>query len=331
MSNKLSVEQLMSKAVVDESSLPSSILNRQQADRFIDLVIDFSVLLKAIRNVRVDHPKGEINKLNLGSIVTEGASATTTPRLRVPSESTVEYDMIKYRSAFDLTTDFTEDNIQGNTIRDLLIEMFTKRIAVDLEITALEGDSSISTGDGETDENNLLGVNDGLIKLLVAGVPAGQQLDFAGAASSKKGFHALKRLIPSRFRVARPDYRWIVGASVWDKHELDTSNRATSNQGDAALVGQGNTAPFGVPLFEVPLMPEDLAIGTAVTDGTKIILSPLKNLIWYIQRDITIEWDRQPRSDSWEVTIHTRVDTQVEDANMVVLGNNVSEAGTDYA
>jgi len=323
-------QQLLSKTI-NETNLPNSVLNRKQADRFIDLVIDHSILLKNVRTRKVDHAKGEINKLNLGSIVTEGANVgLTSVSTRTPSESKVDYDTVKYRSAFDLVTDFVEDNIEGAGVRDTLLGMFSKRIAIDLELAAIEGDSSLTTGDAQSDSNNLLGANDGFLKILDDNVPAGQKLDANGTASSKKLFHDAKRKVPIRFRVAMPDYRWLVSPSVHDKWELDTSDRAT-NAGDSALVGQFISRPYGIPLFEVPLMPDDLTIGTTATDGTKIPLTPLNNLIWFIQRDITIEWDRQPRSDSWEVTIHTRADAQVEDSNMVVLTNNISEGGTDYA
>lgn len=327
MSVQIDPKLLMMKAAIDETTLPNSVMNRQQADRFIDLVIDSSRLLKNIRTRRINHPKGEINKLNLGNIVTEAASispATTSS----PTDSTVKYDTEKARSAFDLVTDFVEDNLEGAGIRNTLLNMFSKRIAVDLELLAIEGDETIVIPG--TVEENLLGLNDGFIVLMNAGVPAAQKLDAQGTASSKQLFHDMKRKIPVRFRVSRPDYRWQCGPAVYDKWELDTSNRATSG-GDAALEGNSQRTPFGIPLFEIPLMPEDLTYGTGVTDGSKMWLSPLANLIWFIQRDITIEWDRQPRADAWEVTIHTRSDIQIEDTNMIVLANNLSESGVDYA
>ena len=89
---QLPLEQLATKAAVDETSLPNSVLNRQQSNRFIDLVVNTSMLLKRVRVVRVNHPKGEINKLDLGSIVTEGASAVSNPTTRRPTEAIVTYD-----------------------------------------------------------------------------------------------------------------------------------------------------------------------------------------------------------------------------------------------
>ena len=333
MSQKLDALALMEKAAIDGTALPQSLLNVQQANRFIDLVVDQSVLLKQVRTVRIDHPSGEINKLDLGTIVTEGASTTTTPRTRVPSESVVTYSTIKYRSAFDLVTDFVEDNIEGANVRDTLLTMFSKRIAIDAELAAIEGDDSLATGDLESDLNNLLGVNDGWCKILNAKVPSAQLVNAAGASSSRKLFYDMKRRIQTRYRVARPDFRWLVPPSVWDKWELDEGESNEGSEGQVGTRQRGTVGrrPFGIAMVEVPLMPEDLTFGTATTDASKIILTPLANLIWFIQRDITIEWDRIPRMDKWEVTIHWRGDVEVENEEMPVLANNVSESGADYA
>lgn len=320
---------LLSKAAIDESALPNSVLDRQQADRFIDLVVDTSVLLKQIRRVRVDYAKGEINKLDLGAIVTLGASSTTSAKAMTPSDSTVGWDTVKYRSAFDLKTDFIEDNLEGANIRDRLLNMFAKRISIDTEMAAIEGDDDLTTGDIQSDENNLLGANDGFIALLNANVPAAQKVNAAGAACSFKLFYTMKRKIPSRYRVAKPDYRFLVPSSVYDKWTYDTASRVTVG-GDAARVGTVPSTPLGTQMVEVPLMPEDLAYGT-LSDATTMWLTPLMNLIWFVQRDITIEWDRVPRSDQWEVTIHFRQDVQVENCAMVVTATNVRAAGSDYA
>ena len=97
----------------------------------------------------------------------------------------------------------------------------------------------------------------------------------------------MKRKIPSRYRNAIKDYRWIAGSSIVDKWEFDTSGRV-SDAGDKALEGAGTKRPFGISFVEVPLIPEDLAYGSSVADATVIWLTPLKNLIWFIQREITI-------------------------------------------
>lgn len=324
-------EALLAKATgtIDESNLPESVLNVQQADRFIDLVIDSSILLKNLRTIRVNHNSGEINKLDIGEIVSEDANEVSVA-LNRPTESKVTYANKKVRSAFDLVTDFVEDNLEGSGVRDTLMNMFTKRIAIDAEILAIEGDDSIT---GTTKKDKLLKANDGFNKILRANVPAAQQVDAAGAASSRRLFYDMKRKIQQRYRVAKPDYRWVTPSQVWDKWELDEGEAPTLGSEAGAMTrqqGRVGRNPFGMAMFEVPLFPEDLTVGTTATDASDMWLTPLMNLLWFIQRDITIEWDRVPRADKWEVTIHYRTDVEVENELLVVISKNISESGTDY-
>lgn len=327
---KLPLGIISSKAAIDESSLPNSVLSREQADRFIDMVVDYSVLLKRVRVERVNNKSGEINKLDLGSIVTEGANATSKATTHVPNEKVVSYDVTKYRSAFDLKTDFNEDNIEGAGVRDKVLSMFTKQIAIDTEMAGIEGDDDLDVGDAQTAENNLLGVNDGWSKILGAQVPAGQQIDAGGTAPSKKLYYAMRRAIPARYRIAKPSYRWIMPSGPYDKWALDWSDRETQG-GDAALSNGDAPGPWGIPRFEVPLMPEDLSWGTSGTDGSEIWLTPPENLMYVIRRDITIEFERVPRNDMWEATIHFRCDFEVENPELVVIAKNVSMSGSDYS
>jgi hypothetical protein len=326
---KLPLKTMLTKAAIDSTTLPNSVLNRQQSNRFIDLVVDTSVLLKNVRTVKVDAPKGEINKLDLGQVVTEGANTTSSNTTTTPTERTVEYDTEKYRSAFDLKTDFIEDNIEGTGARDTIINMFTKAISNDTELAAISSDNSLVTGDAQSRTNNLLGVNDGFTKILLANTPSGQIIDCTGRAPSKKLFYDMKRRIPKKYRVAKPAYRWLVSSGVFDKWSYDWSGRETPG-GDSALANGQSPGPFGINMIEIPLMPEDLSYSGSSNTRTDIWMTPPSNLIVFIQREVTIEWDRRPRRDVWEATIHFRLDFQVENADLVVYAKNIDLTGADY-
>lgn len=319
----------VSKAEVNETNLPNSVLNREQSDAFLDLVRDYTNLLKRVRYLRHSAAKGEINKLDFAAIVTQGASATTSATTRIPTETRTQWDTVKYRSALDLASDFVEDNLEGRAIRNKLIKMLAKRVAIDTEYAGILGDSSLTTGDGESDSNNLLGVNDGIKKILDDNVPAAQQIDAAGAAPSKDLYYDMINAIPARYRIKKPDYVWVVSSTVFNKWVYDWTGRV-SDGGDAALRTGMAPGPFGIPMLHVPLMPEDLSYGSAVSDATVMWLTPLDNLAYIVQREVTMEWEREPRSDVWEFTLHFRCDFQVVVPAMVVLAENISISGTDY-
>jgi hypothetical protein len=325
----LPLSGLFSKEAIDSGSLPHSVLNRVQADRFIDLVIDETTLMKKVRVQRVNNNKGSVSKLDLGSVVTEGASTTSRARTRTPTESVMTYDTEKYRSAFDLHTDFVEDNLEKEGIRNRLLSMFAKRISIDIEMAALRGDDSLLTGDNQSDQNNLYGVNDGWSKILRSNVPGTQIIDAAGTAPTSELYYRMKRLVPSRYRAAKPDYVWIAPSGPADKWKRDWAVRQTVG-GDQVLATGAAPGPWGIPMLEVPLMSEDMTFAPYGTDGSEIWLTPLQNLVYFVQRDITIEFERQPRQDMWECTIHFRVDFEVENPDLVVMATNVSMSGDDF-
>lgn len=324
------VEKNVSASTIDSTTLPASVMNRQQANKFVDLVVDESVLLKSgVRVVRVNHPKGQINRLDLAEIATEGAATVSTPTNRKPRESVIEYDMVKYRSSFNLTSDFAEDNLEGKSVTDTVMGMFAKRMRTDLEIAFLQSDSSLVTGDGQSASNNLLGINDGIRKILRANVPAANRILAAGKAPSRKLFNEALRKIPTRYQVAMPDYKLITSTNVAYDWMLNFSDRQTV-VGDSVATGGNLINAFGVPLLPIPHMPNNLSYSGSDPNRTDIWLTPPSNLILFIQREFTVEWDRIPRLDQWEATVHWRVDFQVENPDLVVYIENVDVDGTDY-
>jgi hypothetical protein len=144
----------------------------------------------------------------------------------------------------------------------------------------------------------------------------------------------MKRAVPARYRVAKPLYRWIVPSGPKDKWALEWSDRVTAG-GDSALATGEVPGPWGTPMLEVPLFPEDLSFTDQATaphtDGSFIWYTPYENLIWFVRREITIEFERKPRLDMWECTIHFKLDFEIENPDLVVIATNVSMSGADYA
>jgi len=320
------IREQIRKATIDGDTLPSVILNRVQTQAFIDETVDESVLLKNIRVARRREPSGEINRLYFGEPVTEDASLTHSER--TPSETSVTYDTKKARSSFDLTSDFMEDIKAASPAeaRKMIASMFAKQISNDLEYLAIAGDESISGS--TTASDRLLRTNDGFSAIMDDSLPSGQDIDAEGAGVSKKLFFDMIRALPSKWKRNKPNYRFILPPSLAENWTYSISEVATS-MGDSATKGI-QVKPFGIPLLEVPLMPEDIEYSSAITDCAEIWLCDPKNLVMILQRSIKWEWERNPRSDLWEATIHTRSDFLIEIEKAVVRAKNVSITGTAY-
>lgn len=320
------VQEAVRKATVNGSTLPNVILNRVQVDEFIDDVVDEAVLLKRVRVARRSEPSGEINRLYFSGPVTEQASLTSSER--APSEAQVLFDTVKLRSSFDLSSDFMED-IKASSpeaARSRIAKLFASQISNDIEMLGIEGDSSIAGS--TTASDRLLRANDGWSELLKDNLPAAQDIDAAGAGPSKLLYFNMLKAMPTKYKRQKGKFVWVVAPSVQEDWVYVMSERATP-AGDKSVEGYV-AKPWGIPMLEVPLMPIDQTYGTGVTDATEIWLLDPKNLVFIIQRKVKWEWQRQPRSDAWEATVHTRVDVVIENENAVVRAKNVSLTGTDY-
>lgn len=318
-------------SAIDTTTMPNSLLQPEQANRFIDLLVDESCLFNAIRVVRTNACSGKVHKLDLCQIVTEGACATTCPIDTIPDDATSDWKTEKYRSTFNLTSDFLECNIERGRARDTILNMFSKRMNMDMEIAALRGDSTVATGDGQPRINNLIGIQDGFGKILCDCVPDCQIIDAQCARPSRYLYHEIMTRVPNRYVGGLNSYRLIAPPAAAQALTLEMMRRETP-LGDSALQGGELAGPLGMRFFTCPMMPSDIPgnCGGKEVDTYQIWYTPLQNLIVYINRDMTMEFERKPRLDRWEVTVHYKMGFQVENADLVVLVKNLSNCGDPY-
>lgn len=313
---------------IDSTSNPN-LMRPREADAFIDLLTDNSRLLKDITVIRTDLCKGEVPRLDVTGPVSSGAAATTCPPEYGITDSYLTYDMVKYRSDFTIRADFLECSKLGSNATDTLVDMFARQINNDREAAAIEGNELLPVGDTQSAYNNLMGVNDGFIALACGCTPSCQIIDAQGAGPSAALFHTMRKALPARYRGLRDRYRYIVGPQIFDWWALDRSARVTDFGDQVMATGMGGPI-WGINLYEVPLWPENLPFGSAATEGTVIMYTPLDNLVHFIQRDFSLEWERKPKCDAWEATIYWKSDQIIRNPDMVVLAVNVDPCGAAW-
>jgi len=330
MSGKLEMVDLIKgcQIPISEATNPNAMLDRTQSDRFFDMVRNTSNLLQNIRTMRVDNRKGKIHRLDLGGVVSQGAHATSCPQESRPTDSMLTYDLEKYGSFFSVKSDFLRYNVEREQVTQTLLGQFQKRIAVDMERAAVMGDTAIPTGDSQSDLNNLLGVNDGFIRLLKSCVPSTQIIDAAGAGISTELLFEIQNRIPVEYLSELDQYRWVLGPRLYNRWVQQLTSRAT-NLGDQIILSGGQGVnPLGESVFRVNNWPENLDNGGGETDGTYMVYTPLSNLIYVTGRELSIERERKPRCDSFEYTMWWEADFMVENPDMVVLVKNLRLCGT---
>jgi len=316
------------KAAISTTSLADGgALNRQQANAIINLVSDYSRFLSIIQVRPIGFNSGQIDKLDIGSPVTrksdEDTEMTVTSK---PTFSKVNYDTVKTVSAYDITMEAEEDNIEGAAFSNKVLNAFTERISIDMSDLAISGDASL----GGSDVTSLLRKTyDGLH---VKTVLAPNILDGNGLGVSLKMFKDGLNKMPVRYQGRLKDrLKWFIASNPHNDFVYEFGARATAG-GDTVYTTSPILRPMGIPLEECPLFPVDLTVGTAATDGTFILLSDPKNLIWFVQRNIKIHFEYQPRKDITEATMWMRTDFEIENLNSLVKIRSVSaDAGAAYA
>lgn len=313
------------------------ILKPAQSNRFIDFVIDQSVLMQNARVVRMRTPSMDIDKVSVGTRILAKATEAVDPATNAAvSFSKVSITTTKLRLDWALSTESLEDNIEGNSLEDHIAQMMARQTANDMDDLFINGDT--------TSANTLLKSFDGFIKLAKAG---GVVVDEAGNNISRSTFDRVLRNLKTKYLQRRQDLRFFTGSTLIQDaiYSLSNPNSATaatagapspaSTAGDAAYFqgsmrgngGAGSTglSPFGIPLVEVPFMPETVTGDYSTPSGSHgyVELTFPNNRVIGIHRDITLYRQFKPKTDTIEYTQFMRVGCNIENAESYVIAKNV--------
>lgn len=327
-------------AVVNSGSGVSSIgglLNAEQSNRFIDFVVDQSTLMQSSRVVRMRTPQVDIDKVSVGTrIMAKATEASDTGSNAAVTFSKVSLNSVKLRLDWELSTESLEDNIEGASLEDHLAQMMARQTANDLDDLLINGNTSSNNG--------LLKALDGFSKLALAG---GTVVDEAGNNVSRATYDRILRNMPSKYLQRRNELRFFTGSAVVQdtSFSLQSPNSATaatsgapapaSTYGEQAFLngsirangGPGATgiSPYGIPLVEIPLMPETVTGDYSSAAGSHgyVELTFPNNRVVGIHRDITLYRQFQPKTDTIEYTQFMRVANNIENLASYVLAKNV--------
>jgi len=305
-------EQLIRKADIALSDLVSDggLLNPEQTDRFIRWMIDTPTLLNACRTVTMNAPTRKINKIGFGSrILRKAVSATAlADNQRVkPDLGQIELNTSEVIAEIHVPYDVVEDNIergningekQAGGLEDTMLQLIAERASLDLEELSLLGD--------KTSGDDYLALQDGWLKLCNAHV-----VDGGGATISKDLFKAGVKAMPDKYLRNRASMSHFVSVDNETEYRDTYANRQTA-LGDNMLQGTGAIYAYGSSLAAAPMMPA----------ARGLYCNPL-NLLFGIQRRVTMEYDKDIRARVFIVVLTARVAVQVEETDAVVAYTNI--------
>lgn len=185
---------------VTTGNSPAVHLSLEEANTFIDYVVDESAVFKQARVERMNKATKNIRKIGISSDIfhkaTSGTALATNKYAETKNLPTVTLTSQEIIGTVQINDDELEDNIEGAAFKDHFMRMVAKQAAMQLERTAIYGRKVTNA----TDTYHMF---DGWKKMILA---TGNVVDFADTALftdryvDKNKLSRLYKSIPTKYR-----------------------------------------------------------------------------------------------------------------------------------
>ena len=257
-------------------------------------------------------PTRKINKIGFGSrIMNPAVSATAldSAKRSKPDLGQVTLNTKEAIAEVWIPYDVMEDNIErgsinasmgesGGGLMETITQLIAERAALDLEELLLLGDT--------VSADPYLAMLDGFLKMATAHV-----VNAGGATISKDLLKAGVKAMPDKYLRNRARLTHYVSVDNDTEYRDTYANRQTA-LGDQMLTGTGPVYAWGSQLQSVPLMPA----------ARGLYCDPM-NLIFGIQRKVTMEFDKDIRARVYIIVLTCRVANAIEETDAVVTYSNI--------
>lgn len=306
--------ELVKKVDIALSDLASDggALNAEQSDRFIRNMIDQPTLIGAVRTIPMNAPTRKVDRIGFGSRILRSAkqarSADTTPDQRAlgiadrakPDLDQIELNTSEVIAEVRLPYEVLEDNIERGNIRNTILALIAERATLDLEELLILGDSASA--------DPFLALQDGVLKRLTSNV-----VDGTGFGIGSSVYNEAIKALPTRYRRNKGLMRFFVESDVEQDYRQNLAERLTV-LGDNTTTGGGSNP---IPVHGINLVPN-----TFISANTGILTNP-QNILFGIQRNITIEVEKNIKTREWIIVLTARVAVAVEEEEATVRIDNL--------
>jgi len=335
-------------------SLPSISLEAEEADRFIDYIVDESVLMKNVaRTVKMTRETKNIRALGVGTgkFLRPASTFSSSNYLKELTTEKITLTSKKVRGCVAIYDDDLEDVTgieSAAAFKDQVMRMVAAKIANELEEAFYIGDTAGHSGFGSDDIRSLW---DGWSYRIRNADTAGDTYENAvtglshilhadsdfdlGSVNQRIAtqnssapynwefkFSKPLKTLPSKYKMAGlSNLRFCCNDQVVQDY-IDALAARSTILGDQAILGAEKGLKFGqVPIVPCPLIPTNLDDDGVYGGGshTELLLTPKDNLIVGIQRSIKIEAQREAADEATYWFYSMRADVAVENVNACVL------------
>lgn len=252
--------QIINKAAITTGSVAHGLLNPEQARKFIQQTFEATNLGPLVRHVMRTAKTGEIDKIGIASRIVRGKTENQDDGYRAGvNTSVIEYACKAVRLPWEITEETLRENIEGQQMEEIITNLMTSQLGVDMEDLYLNSDTATLDTDPDYD---FLKLNDGWIKQIMEG---GHVYDASEATTmSLDIFYKTLQQLPNKYNNGK--LRWLMSPKRAQEWELFLLNKVVDAGG--AVPDSVYNAPAKIKTVECPSMSDD-----------KIILTDPKNLI----------------------------------------------------
>lgn len=313
------------------SNLGSSIVTPDIANRYIREVIDRAVVVSDARRLPMASATRNIDRLTHSGRVmqfpTEGTAPTAAGAIAFVQRQLLATRMA---AAEDWSQETIEDNIEGEGLADTIVDVMATLFSRDFEELSLYANADdVATPawpdaaqNGDIFRENLGATpHDGWL------LSCNNIVDKAGAQATLTTdlFEELINAIPTKIFEGSPRAEWRLycNSRVERTYRDEVGERGT-NLGDRALFENVPMSFQGVPIVPVPQLrfeSRDFG-GGVITECSDLMLVHPNNLVVGFRREVEMDIEKKPRTGTFELTIASRGDSNVEDPDAYAVINN---------
>jgi hypothetical protein len=323
--------ELLRKADLTISELIANggYLQPEDSAVFLRKLIYEPTILRSARVVEMLAPQRKINKIGFGSRIMQAAvsqTALSQEQRAQPTTSVIELNTQEIMATVYLPYEVVEDNIERATaadnappnsrgpggLKETILALIAERAALDLEELCLLGNTNYAAGPmlqgSDADTIAYMSLFNGWLNLS----QGGHVYDAQNANLDKSIFRNLKINMPKQYLRVLPQMSYLTSPNIETMWRDSLANRGTA-LGDATLTGTAPVPAYGIPLLSGALMPDN-----------QILLTNPKNLIVGIQRQFSLEFDKDIQARTYIIVLTARVAVQVEETDATALAINVA-------
>lgn len=295
---------IIRKAAIATGTLASGLLNPEQARKYIQQTFDATNLGGLVRHEMRTAKTGEIDKIGIGRRIVRKKTENTDDNYRAGVDtSQIEYSTTAVRLPWEITEETLRENIEGQNFENIVTNLMTTQLGVDMEDLYLNGDEATEPTDKDYD---FLKINDGWIKQIGNG---GHVYDATSEDDmSLDMFYKALASLPNKYNNGK--LRWLMSPKRAQEWELFLLNKVV-NQG-GAVPDSVYTSPARIQAVECPSL-----------DDKTILLTDPKNLIvvntYSVQIRKTTEGKEAIMQDKRFYVVHLDYDPIIEELDATAM------------